>query len=74
MNVFCVICVHLNGVCRAKVMVVSNPRGTPALEKLIHHMNGIDNVPEAWGGKCKLPLHEYPAHLQLIQYVRQLGA
>lgn len=56
----------------AKVLVVGNPKS--ALSTLAHHLGGIQNVPEAWGGKCSLPLEEYPSNARMMEFGMRLNA
>lgn len=51
---------------------MGNPKS--ALSTLSHHLGGIHNVPEAWGGKCPLAFEDYPANRRMMEFGQQLLA
>jgi hypothetical protein len=52
-------------------MVVSGAK--EILPVLAHHLGGMHNVPEAWGGGNPTPFHEYPAHQRMLAFARRLN-
>lgn len=58
--------------CSAKVVVVGNPKS--ALSTIAHHLDGVDNVPVAWGGRCNLPYEQYPANVRMMEFGQRLNA
>jgi hypothetical protein len=52
-------------------MVVADPK--EILPVLAHHMGGMHNVPEAWGGSNPTPFNEYPAHKRMLAFAERLN-
>ncbi|WIA09629.1 hypothetical protein OEZ85_009018 [Tetradesmus obliquus] len=56
---------------KSRVMVVADAK--EILPVLAHHLGGMHNVPQAWGGSNTTPFHDYPAHQRMLAFAKKLN-